>query len=98
MQYLRDNGADFQAAYVIRRELVSGNVSNDVATSVLKYHGFAGQGEFDLLVAEHYGDTVLGLGVGRGIGGAQWGADLVITGRRGLSRLSSLVQYLLKGG
>ena len=79
LQYLQDNGADVQGAYVLRRDLISGDVEGDRATTALKYHGFAGAAEFDLLVAEHYGDTVVGVGVGRGIGGAQWGADLVVT-------------------
>ena len=41
--------------------------------------GFAGAGEYDLLVARSYGDPVLGVGVNRGIGGAVWSADLVAT-------------------
>lgn len=78
-QYLRDNGADVQGAFVIRRDLSDGDVHGDAATVALKYHGFAGAGEFDLLVAEHYGDTVLGLGGSHPIGGAHWSADLVYT-------------------
>ena len=78
-QYLRDNGADVQGAYVLRRNLLSGDVEADEATAAVKYHGFAGAGEFDLLVAQHYGDTVVGIGASRGIGGAQWSADLVVT-------------------
>jgi len=79
LQYLRDTGADLQGAYVIRRNLLSGDVESDAATSALKYHGFAGEAEYDVLVAEHYGDQVIGVGIGRGIGGAQWSADLVVT-------------------
>ena len=78
-QYLQDNGNDVQAAYVFRRNLLTGEVDADQATAAVKYHGFAGEGEYDLLVARSYGDAVLGLGVGRGIGGAVWNADLVIT-------------------
>ena len=46
VQYLRDNGADVQAAYVARRDPIDGDVNRDVATTALKYHGFAGSGEF----------------------------------------------------
>ncbi len=79
LQYLRDDGADVQGAYVIRRDIRSGDVDADQATTALKYHGFAASFEYDLLVAEQYGDQVAGLGLGRGIGGAQWGGDIVLT-------------------
>ena len=79
VQYLRDSGDDVQGAAVIRRDALSGDVDTDVATYALKYHGFAGEIEYDVLVAESYAETVLGLGFGRSIGGAHWGSDLVIT-------------------
>jgi hypothetical protein len=76
-QYLRDNGDDVQIAQVFRRDAVTGSATADVGTSTLKYHGFAGSTEFDLLVAESYGDTVIGLGGVQSVGGAIWRADLV---------------------
>ena len=79
LQYLQDNGNDVQAAYVARRNLASGDVEADEATAAVKYHGFAGEGEFDLLLARGYGDTVLGVGMSHAIGGAVWSADLVVT-------------------
>ncbi len=79
MQYLQDNGNDVQLAYVARRNLQTGDVDADEATAAVKYHGFAGASEYDLLVASRYGDSVYGLGAGRGIGGAVWSADLVVT-------------------
>ena len=78
-QYLQDNGNDVQAAYVVRRNLQTGDVDADEATAALKYHGIAGEGEYDLLIARSYGDAVLGLGAGRSLGGAVWNADLVLT-------------------
>lgn len=78
-QYLQDNGNDVQAAYVVRRNLQTGDVDADEATAAVKYHGIAGEGEYDLLIARSYGDAVLGLGAGRGLGGAVWNADLVLT-------------------
>ena len=65
LQYLQDNGNDVQAAYVARRNPVTGDVESDQATAAVKYHGFAGLAEFDLLVADSYGDTTVGIGVGR---------------------------------
>ena len=79
LQYLQDSGNDVQAAYVARRNLVTGDVESDEATVAVKYHGFAGVGEYDLLVARSYGDTVVGLGASHEIGGAVWSADLVLT-------------------
>jgi hypothetical protein len=78
-QYLRDSGDDVQAAAVIRRNVISSDVESDVATYAVKYHGFSGELEYDVLLAESYTNTVLGLGLGRSIGGAQWGTDLVVT-------------------
>lgn len=79
MQRLHDNGSDLQGAYVFRRDPRDGNVETRQATIAIKYHGFTGNGEFDLLVAQHYGDIVLGAGGNRAIGGAIWGGDLVLT-------------------
>ncbi|MDH3806118.1 MAG: hypothetical protein OEU90_11695, partial [Gammaproteobacteria bacterium] len=70
LQYLRDSGDDVQGAAVFRRDPLSGDVESDQATVALKYHGFLGESEYDVLVAESYGDTVLGVGGVRSIGGA----------------------------
>jgi hypothetical protein len=78
-QYLRDSGSDIQGAYVIRRDYLSGEAGSRSATTAVKYHGFAGEGEFDVLLARHYRDDVLGFGASHALGGAQWSADLVIT-------------------
>jgi hypothetical protein len=77
-QYLRDNGDDLQAAVVFRRDVNTGDVEAESGTSALKYHGFAGNSEFDLLVASNYGDAVLGVGGLRSIGGAVWRSDIVV--------------------
>lgn len=78
-QYLRDNGDDLQGTAVIRRNAITGDVDSGVATYALKYHGFAGELEYDILVAESYSDSVLGIGLGHSLGGAHWSADLVLT-------------------
>jgi hypothetical protein len=79
VQYLQDSGADIQGAYVARRNVLSTNVTSDAATMAMKYHGFVGQGEFDLLAARHYDDDVFGVGASHAIGGAHWSGDLVVT-------------------
>jgi len=79
VQRLRDSGDDIQGAVVFRRDALSGDVESDEATIALKYHGFAGDNEFDVLVAEHYDNTVVGVGFARSVGGAIWRADVVVT-------------------
>ena len=78
-QYLRDSGDDLQAACVVRRNPGSGDVESNQSTVAIKYHGFLGETEYDLLVAQHYGDTVAGIGAGKSVGGAIWRGDLVAT-------------------
>ena len=78
-QYLRDNGDDLQAAIVFRRDPQSGDLESDQVTTAIKYHGFAGEAEYDLLIAHSYDDTVVGVGGGRSIGGAVWRGDVVVT-------------------
>jgi hypothetical protein len=68
-----------QGAAVFRRDPLSGDVDSDQATVALKYHGFLGENEYDILGAESYGDTVLGVGGVRSIGGAVVRGDVVIT-------------------
>jgi len=78
-QYLQDSGNDFQAAYVARRDISSGDPAFAESTAAVKYHGIAGDAEFDVLVARNYGETTLAIGGNRSIGGAVWRGDLVVT-------------------
>ncbi len=77
-QYLRDNGDDIQFAYVIRRDIVSGDPEFDESSVALKYHGMTAEGEFDLLIARNYGDTTIAAGGNRNVGGAVWRGDVVL--------------------
>jgi hypothetical protein len=78
-QYLFEKGDDLQGAAVARRNPSTGDVESSQATSALKYHGFAGEWEVDLLLAEHYDDLVVGLGGVRALGGALWRSDVVVS-------------------
>jgi hypothetical protein len=78
-QYLFDSGNDVQGVMVVRRNPRSGEVESDQSSLAFKYHGFLGANEFDLLAAQHYGDTVLGLGGIAAIGGAIWRGDITWT-------------------
>ena len=79
LQYLRDGGDDVQGAIVFRRNVLTGDVESGEATVALKYHGFAGEHEYDVLVAENYDNTVVGVGHARSAGGAIWRGDVVVT-------------------
>ena len=78
-QYLLDSGNDVQAVAVVRRNPVNGEVEQDQSSLSVKYHGFWGSNEYDLLLAEHYDQRVLGLGASTDFGGAVWRGDLVWT-------------------
>ena len=77
-QYLRQNGDDLQAVWVLRRD-ANGEVSNDVDSVAAKYHGFAGEREFDLLIANHFDDSIYGVGGISNVGGAVWRGDITLT-------------------
>lgn len=85
-QYLQASGNDLQAVWVIRRD-DDGDITNDVNSLAAKYHGFIGEQEYDLLLAEHYNDTIVGFGGITNIGGAIWRGDLTLT-RTGASTLA----------
>ena len=78
-QYLFNNGNDLQGVAVVRRDPVSGQVENKQSSLAFKYHGFLGTHEYDLLVAEHFNDRILGLGGIVNIGGAIGRGDLTWT-------------------
>ena len=78
-QFLRNNGHDAQGVMVFRRDLVTGDVESDECSVAGKYHGFVGQGEYDALVAQHFGDLLVGAGGNVSLGGAVWRGDLVLT-------------------
>ncbi len=85
-QYLQSNGNDLQAVWVIRRD-DDGDITNNVNSLAAKYHGFAGEQEYDLLLATHYDDTIFGLGGITNAGGAIWRGDITLT-RTGASTLT----------
>lgn len=77
-QYLKQNGDDLQAVWVVRRDL-DGNVSSDVDSIAAKYHGFIGGKEYDLLLAQHYDDNVFAVGGLSDLGSALWRGDITLT-------------------
>ncbi|MEE4217953.1 MAG: hypothetical protein V2I48_10110 [Xanthomonadales bacterium] len=78
-QYLFNNGSDMQGVAVVRRNPLTGDVDKDQSSLAIKYHGFVGMNEFDLLVAEHYADPVIGAGGTLSLGGTVVRGDLTWT-------------------
>lgn len=72
-------GSDLQFLYVARRDEY-GKVGTDSASRAIKWHGFLGGSEIEVLGARHYLDDVLGLTVRVPIGGAILRTD--VTGTR----------------
>lgn len=77
-QHLFDNGNDLQWVSVIRRA-ASGSTSASVNSHAIKYHGFLGSSEYDLLLAEHFDDTIVAVGGSTSIGGSVVRGDWVVT-------------------
>ncbi|MCY4345067.1 MAG: hypothetical protein OXE83_16050 [Gammaproteobacteria bacterium] len=85
------NGADLQLLAVARRD-ERGRRTGQAASTALKWHGFVGRLEFDLLAAKHYRDQVFGGGFRWPLGVALLRSDLVATRLRdGGWRLSGLL-------
>jgi len=100
-QYLFDNGNDLQGVAVVRRDPLSGEVEADHSSLAFKYHGFIDMNEFDLLAAEHYGDTILGAGGSLALGGAVVRGDATWTRTSGddiFSAVASLSYSWVWGG
>ncbi|QFU77147.1 hypothetical protein EY643_16610 [Halioglobus maricola] len=77
-QYLLDSGNDWQLVNVQRRD-DDGDVTSEVSSTALKYHSFALDREFDLLLAQHYDETLMGLGAVMNVGDAVVRGDVVAT-------------------
>jgi hypothetical protein len=94
-QYLFNNGNDMQAVAVVRRNLSNGNVESDQSSLAVKYHGFFGMNEYDILLAEHYGDRIIGLGGIYNLGGAVGRGDLTWTdtGEDSVFSLATSISY-----
>jgi hypothetical protein len=77
-QFLRQSGDDLQAVWVFRRD-INGEVTSDVDSIAAKYHGFASDREYDILLAQHFEDYVYGVGGIANVGGAIWRGDITLT-------------------
>ncbi len=76
------NGHDLQLLHVIRRDN-DDDVTGEVSSTALKWHGYAGAAEFELVAAEHYDERVLGASLRLGVGQALLRTDVVATRYQG---------------
>jgi hypothetical protein len=70
---------DVQLMLLPRRDPLTHDIDHELASNALKLHTRAGHYDIDALVARHYDQTLLGLGVVRSIGGAVWRLDALYT-------------------
>jgi len=75
-QWLYANGNDLQAILLPRRNS-SGEVDDKESSYALKYRGAAGTAGYDLLLARHYNEPVVGIGLSGDWRGAVLRGDLV---------------------
>lgn len=66
---------DAQLMLLPRRDPQTHDLDHEQASNALKLHTRSGDYDLDVLVARHYDQTLLGLGVVRSIGGAVWRFD-----------------------
>ena len=76
-QYLTDSGDDWQFVQVVRRDK-AGDVTGDVSSTALKFHGFGREREYDIVLAEHYDELMLAAGGSSSWGGAVIRADVTL--------------------
>ena len=77
-QYLLDSGSDWQFVSVQRRD-EEGDVTANVRSNALKFHGFGLEREYDLLLAEHFDDTIVAGGGAINLGDAVLRGDVMFT-------------------
>jgi len=91
-QYLFDSGDDLQAVWVLRRD-DDDDLAREQASLALKYHGFAGSAEYDLLLAEHYDDAIVALGGALDFAEAVWRGDILLTSTASDDYLSAVLNW-----
>ncbi|MEQ8801901.1 hypothetical protein [Haliea sp.] len=75
-QYLLPSGSDWQLVQVQRRD-AGGHVSSAVSSTALKFHGFAAEREYDLMLARHFDEVLLGFGASSNLGEAVLRGDML---------------------
>ncbi|NIW47221.1 MAG: hypothetical protein GWN30_21475 [Gammaproteobacteria bacterium] len=77
LQYLTQRGHDWQLVWVIRRDLITGQSDANEMTMAWKFHWVTMTGDYDLMLARHYGQSMVGLGMAKNAGSLVIRADLL---------------------
>jgi hypothetical protein len=83
--------SDVQAILLPRRDPVSGKLADDQGSMALKYHSNLAGSDVDLLLARHYDEPLLGVGLVRNMGGAVLRMDLALSDTLADGRVGSVV-------
>ena len=78
IERLFENGSDLQFLTIGRRT-TSGDISGQVTSTAMKWHGFVGENEWEALAAKHYNDQVFAVSGMLPLGGAMLRSDIVAT-------------------
>lgn len=74
-QWLLASGADWQFIFVPRRATRSGAIEHEESSTAIKYHNTTSRGDADLVVAQHRGSDLIGLGYAADINKTVWRID-----------------------
>lgn len=75
-QQLLESGSDIQYVFVPRRDTATGALAANRASMAIKYRGNIMNKDVDLMLARHYGEVFIGLGIGEDIKGTVWQLDI----------------------
>jgi hypothetical protein len=75
-QRMLAGGGDVQAIVVPRRDPATHDLERDQSTYAAKLRRRLGACDLDFIGARHYDETLLGVGLARGVGGAVWRLDV----------------------
>jgi hypothetical protein len=90
-QWLFSNGDDLQGVVVPRRADRSLPLTGAESSAALKWRHLQGSYQIELLGAEHYQDTIVGLALSGNAGGGVWRVDIIQTFTQNGSAVMSLV-------
>lgn len=88
-QHLSTSGDDWQYIYLPRRNS-DGDIDNAQSSLVAKYHTLYADSDIDVLLAEHFDDSIFGLGISHALGESLWRLDMTHTALNSGQSITSL--------
>jgi len=79
LQWLFDSGNDLQWVFIPRRSSVTDDLKYDVSSAAIKYKRITDFAEMDVLIARHYDENILGVGIIKSIKESIWRMDVTLT-------------------